>query len=363
MNDEMLQRMTEANGLVKSDISKEIAKIQGKMFLARQFPRDIEKCMEKITNACKIPAIAEDSNYIYNRGGTEIFGASIRLMEIIAQNWGNVDFGIRELSRNENESELQAFAWDLETNVSQELTFTVGHTRYSKSGGLQDLIDPRDIYEAISNYGTRRMRKCMESVIPVYVVKKALEICDDTLREEIKDIEKAKKDLVKVFLKFSVTKPHIEEKMNCRIDRLKPTQILRLRRIYKSIVDGIGKPSDFFTVSKTVDKTAQSEVDKIAKMNEKLKNKDTQPETVDQEMIVDEPEIKENQEIKPITETQKQQIEDFKKQEDDWSIKLNRKELEEWIFDTNNIDNMTFEGAENWLNFLKRLDDDKADRG
>lgn len=345
MNEQILNQQSDSTGLIQSDISKEIAKIQGKMFLARQFPRDVENCMQKIIHSCQNPAIAEDYDYVYNRGGTEISGASIRLMEIVAQNWGNIDFGIRELSRNETESEMQAFAWDLQTNVSQELTFTVGHTRYSKSKGLTDLVDPRDIYEAISNYGTRRMRKCMESVIPQYVVKKAMEICDDTLRAEIVDIEKARRDLLKAFVKYGITKPHIEEKMNCRIDTLKVTQILRLRRIYKSISDGVGKPSDFFTVDKKTDKVASSEVEKTNKLNQKLKDK--QNGTGNGDESAEATETEESGNVKRIQE--------LMLKESEFKDKMIKEDYEKWVNLTSNLNKATEADLQTWVDFVEDL--------
>ena len=60
-------------------------------------------------------------------------GPSIRAAETLAKYWGNIDFGIKELSQNLNThtSEVMAYAWDLETNTRQTKTFTVNHIRVS----------------------------------------------------------------------------------------------------------------------------------------------------------------------------------------------------------------------------------------
>lgn len=83
------------------------------------------------------PQLAETAIYAYARGGTNIQGPSIRLAEAIAQQWGNMQFGIRELSNQGGKSEVQAFAWDVETNTRREVTFSVPHIRHTKKRQLQ----------------------------------------------------------------------------------------------------------------------------------------------------------------------------------------------------------------------------------
>jgi len=63
--------------------------------------------------------------YQYPRGGQRVTGPSIRLAEAIAQNFGNLSYGIQELEQRNGESVAKAFCWDLETNVRQEKVFTL----------------------------------------------------------------------------------------------------------------------------------------------------------------------------------------------------------------------------------------------
>jgi hypothetical protein len=78
--------------------------------------------MDRILNACTRPTLAEAGALHLRRGGTEITGPSIRLAEALAQNWGNIQFGIRELEQRNGESTVEAFAWDIETNTRQTKT-------------------------------------------------------------------------------------------------------------------------------------------------------------------------------------------------------------------------------------------------
>jgi hypothetical protein len=130
-----------------------MAEVQGGIALAKRFPRDQKEAMDRILVACQRPGLAEHALYTYNRGGTEVTGPSIRLAETIAQNWGNLQFGVRELEQRSGESAVEAFAWDMETNVRQVKTFRVKHERYANKR-IYRLEDPRDIYEMTANQGS-----------------------------------------------------------------------------------------------------------------------------------------------------------------------------------------------------------------
>ena len=124
--------------------------------------------------------MAEKAEYEYPRGDQKITGPSIRLAEVMAQNWGNIDFGIVELEQKSGESQVMAYAWDLETNTRQTRIFSVPHIRETKKGNIP-LTKPRDIYEQVANYGARRMRACILGVIPGDVIESAIRQCHETL--------------------------------------------------------------------------------------------------------------------------------------------------------------------------------------
>ena len=194
-------------------------------------------------------------------------GPSIRLAEAIAQQWGNMQFGIRELSSNSKQSEVQAFAWDVETNVRREVTFTVPHIRYTKSGGKK-LEDPRDIYEMVANQGARRLRACILAVIPGDVVEAAVQQCGATLASQEYASKEGIKKMIDTFkTRFGVTQDQIEEFFGCRAEAINGPQIVRLRGIYSSLKDGMSVPEDWFK-PKTSGKIAS---DKKPTLKDKLK--------------------------------------------------------------------------------------------
>jgi hypothetical protein len=186
-------------------------------------------------------------------------GPSIRLAEVIAQNWGNLSFGVKELEQREGESVAMAYAWDLETNVRQEKVFTVKHSR--KAGGkIKKLDDPRDIYELVANNGARRVRACILGVIPGDIVDNAVEECSKTMKGGNKGPfkDRISKTLELFKEKYGVTQEQIETKVGYNVSAFTEYDLVGLGKIFTSLKDGMGKVEDFF--SKDVKKESNSDL-------------------------------------------------------------------------------------------------------
>ena len=236
---------TGQNAVAVVEQQRAIAEVQAAMMIARANPRNQVAAMDRILNACTRPTLAASALYTYGRGGTDITGPSIRLAEAIAQNWGNIQFGIRELDQRNGESTVQAFAWDVETNTRREVTFQVPHLRHTKQGKKR-LEYPRDIYETIANQGARRVRACILSVVPGDVVEAAVEQCGATLTAHADITPEGIKKLLEAFQNFGVTKEQIENRIQRRMDAIQPAQVIALRKIYVSLKDGMSAPEDWF---------------------------------------------------------------------------------------------------------------------
>ncbi|MDO5686452.1 MAG: hypothetical protein Q4G42_03560 [Neisseria sp.] len=249
----------DSGGMVETKSQREATEVQAMVVMAKQFPRDQLLAMDRILNACTRRTLAEGAVYSYPRGGQNVEGPSIRLAEVLAQNWGNIDFGIREISQSNGESTVEAYAWDLETNTRQVKVFQVPHTRFSRQGAKK-LTDPRDIYELVANNGARRLRACILGVIPGDVVEKAVEQCGVTLAANVDLTEDGIKKMVEVFRQFGVDVEMIQNRYQCRIEAIRPAQFLELRKIYTSLKDGMSKPSDWFAVPEQSQKSNLNDV-------------------------------------------------------------------------------------------------------
>ena len=225
--------------------SREIQEVQAAMVIAQRFPRDERKAMDRILNACTRKTLAETALYSYNRGGQEVTGPSIRLAEVLAQAWGNIQSGVRELEQTDEASTVEVFAWDLETNTRDAKVFRVPHVRHTKAG-TKKLTDPRDIYENLANVGARRKRACILAIIPGDVTEAAVAQCDVTLAANADTGPEAVKRLLDAFSEIGVTKAQIEARLTNRVESIRPAQMVALRKIYASIRDGISGPDDWF---------------------------------------------------------------------------------------------------------------------
>lgn len=260
------------NAQAEMMISRQAQEVQAAMVIAKRFPRDEVDSFNRIMRACQRKGLAENAMYEYPRGGTKVIGPSIRLAEAMAQNWGNLDFGIIELEQKNGESQVMAYAWDLETNTRQAKVFSVPHIRSTKKGNIP-LTDPRDVYEMVANQGARRVRACILGIIPGDVQDAAVNQCNKTLADgETKPVIDLVREMSAIFDKeFSVPLEAIEKYIGCRSEAFSMNDLVKLKRIYRSLHDGMAKREDYFEFSVSADGTEVENPFPESSVNEKQK--------------------------------------------------------------------------------------------
>lgn len=111
------------SGGAVAEMSK--AEIMAQVETARRFPRSITKAGRNINSLATLDEkAAEECIYALPRGGKPIRGPSIRLAEIVAQQWGNNRVATRviEVDRGEKVIVAEAVFHDLETNAAVKAT-------------------------------------------------------------------------------------------------------------------------------------------------------------------------------------------------------------------------------------------------
>lgn len=237
-----------ANSVVESqEMTKTMAEVQSRVIVAKQFPRDITQVEAKLQASCERKSLAAVAEYEYPRGGQKVTGASIKLLEVVAQCYGNIQSGWDCVHRDmENHiSHCKAFAWDVENNNYTEMKFDVPHIREKKQGN-EVLTNPRDIYELEGNQASRRVRKCLETVIPRDLVEQAREWCDQTLQTQF-DF-KAGIDQALAWLKetYNVTQSQVEKYFGFTRQGFNKNTYLSLRKIASALKDGVSTVEDYF---------------------------------------------------------------------------------------------------------------------
>lgn len=248
---------------------REIADAQAARIIARQYPRDPVKAMDRIINSFSRPSLAEEAEYQYTRGGQDVSGLSIRAAEELARQWGNITAGVAELARYAGMSECLAWAEDLETGYREEKRFFVRHWRDTKSGGYR-VTDERDIYEVIANHGARRKRACILAIIPIDVQETAQRQAQLTLKQKSEVTEESIKKLLETFAQFGVTKEHIEKRLQRRIESMTPAQLVTMRRIYNSLRDGMSTAADWFEIEQPAQKPSEENASATARAKSAL---------------------------------------------------------------------------------------------
>jgi hypothetical protein len=237
-------------GTVAIEEARAIAEAQGKLIVAKKFPRDPARAWASIMEACKRPGLAAIAEYSFPRGTERVTGPSIRLAEELARCWGNIDYGIRELSRKDGVSEMEAYAWDLETNTMSSQKFTVRHIRDTKHGG-KELKDERDIYELTANMAGRRLRARIMAILPADIVDGAVAECRKTLAgKNTAPMADRVRTMLSAFEKFGVTAAHLERYLDKPLGEILGDDFAELTSIYNSIKDGVAKPGDYFDGAK-----------------------------------------------------------------------------------------------------------------
>ena len=256
-------------GTVAVEASRAITEAQGKLLLAKQFPRNYTSCYANAIEACQRKGFAEKAFFSYPRAGQTVTGVTIRFAEEMARCYGNLDYGIKELSHEDGKSEMQAYAWDLETNTVSSQNFTVEHIIETKNGNRK-LTSQRDIYERTANDGARRLRSRILAILPPDLVEDCILECKKTLagKNDIPLIDKVK-NMVTGFAKVGVSKDMLEKRLGHTIESVNTEELTEYIGIYNGLKQKETTISDWFEQPKTA-----SQMTELLKEQEKESKKE-----------------------------------------------------------------------------------------
>lgn len=255
-------------GVVAVESSRAIAEAQGKLIMAKEFPRSYTYAYAKAIEACQRKSFADKAFFSYPRGGQTVTGVTIRFAEEMARCYGNLDYGIKEMSHEEGKSEMQAYCWDLETNTISSQNFTVEHIRES-GGRSTKLTSQRDIYERTANDGARRLRSRILAILPPDLVEDCINECKKTLagQNTLPLIDKVK-SMVSGFAKLGVTAEMLEKRLGHTIESTNNDELVEYIGIFNGLKQKETTISDWFEQPKTA-----SQLTELLKEEEKEKAK------------------------------------------------------------------------------------------
>lgn len=222
------------------EMSRAEAEVKAAVFIAQQSPRNIETAQAEMRFACNQYALAEKAFFSYRRGGDIITGPSIHLARELALIYGNVQHGTMELSRDTTlgQSEILAYAWDLQRNSRSSQIFIAPHIRDTRNG-KKDLTDLRDVYENNANLGARRLREAIFAMLPAWYTAEAISICQETLAKgNGETLEARVKQAIDEYGRVGVTVQQLETKLGRSQDRWNESDVVELQVIFQSVSKG-----------------------------------------------------------------------------------------------------------------------------
>ncbi len=243
--------------------ARAVAEVQAAIVVAQQVPRSMQRAIEEMRDSCRQQALAERSFFRYSRAGSAVTGPTVHLARELARCFGNVQYGIAELRRDDvkGESEMQAFAWDVERNTRNSNTFVVPHARDTKNG-RKPIVDLRDVYENNANMGARRLREAIFAILPTWFTEEAKDLCTATLRDGGgKPLAQRIADAVKLYEGIGVTVDQLEQKQGRARDKWTEHDMAAIGVAFKSIQRGEITVEEEFPQQRVT----PDEIDKAAK--------------------------------------------------------------------------------------------------
>lgn len=218
--------------------SRAIAEVQSMVVVAQNCPRDEARAIQSMREACGRMHLAEMAFFKFPRGGQTVTGPTVHLARELARCWGNINYGVSELDRDDigGKSEMVAYAWDVQTNARAATAFIVPHKR-DKKGGAELLVDMRDIYENNANNAARRVREMVFSILPKWYVEEAKAICRNTLEkgDGEKPVSQRAADALAVLEKLGISRERVEAKVGSKSSAWTPVDLANLAVAYRSL--------------------------------------------------------------------------------------------------------------------------------
>ena len=234
--------------------ARAIAEVQAAVTVAQSVPRDLEQIRAEVQQSCTSPAIAERAFFSLPRGSSSIEGKSVHLARELARIWGNIDYGIRELRRDDDAqiSEMQGYAWDQQKNTRSTRSFIVPHARM-KARRREVLTDLGDISLNNNANAARAVRECIFTVLPGWLVAEAEHLCKQTLEGPPADASGTAPDLtgpirqmLEAFNQLNVTEDMVTARIGRPRAQWNPADLARLKVDFNTIRNGEATVEDLF---------------------------------------------------------------------------------------------------------------------
>lgn len=227
--------------------TRAVAEVESQVIVAQKRPRDETTALAKVQRSTTIKVLADKAFYDYPKGGQNVRDLTIVAMKEGARCWTNMQFAVVELRQDlaNNESEMLAWAWDMEANNIVKRTKIVPHVRdyTDKQTGEKKrkiITDFREIGEILGNWAARQLRECIKDVLPPWYVEAMRDGFNETLAKGLseKPIEVARAETVQSWEKQGVTREQLETNLGRPVGKWTIHDLVTLRVKWTAIGRG-----------------------------------------------------------------------------------------------------------------------------
>jgi hypothetical protein len=247
------QQGNRLEAVVAVEQARAVAQVAAQVQVAQRFPRDLDRVREELNAVCDSYELARVAFYaVPNRGQ----GLSVHLARELAVLWGNIDYGVHELRRDDvaGASEVQAFCWDMQRNSRATRTFQVPHAqtvtktvRGQRVQTREPIIDLTDVYRNNQNQGARAMRECVFATLPRWIQDEAERRLRETLRKGPgTPLEQQVQDALAWAARRRVTRDQLEARVGRPVARWTQEDVSMLSVVAASIERGETSPEEQF---------------------------------------------------------------------------------------------------------------------
>lgn len=238
--------------------AREKAAVEARFLVALHRPRNPDLARTRLLARCMAPLFAEVAQYSKPvGGGKKATGASIRMMEEIARQWGNVDIQATVVFDDRERRTITVTATDLESNYSGSVDVILEKTverrsprdgdevlgsRVNSTGAtVYRIAADEDAFLVKQNANIAKARReCIRAIVPGDLVDEAMQVCADTRRGEVrKDPAAARKRLADAFYALGVMPDQLCELLGKpSLEAVTEAEVEYLRAIYAGMKDG-----------------------------------------------------------------------------------------------------------------------------
>lgn len=276
---------------------REKAVVIARYLMAVERPRDYSASRKKILETCKRKEFAHLAEYSIPFKGTLVKGASIRMAEVLAQSWGNIDVNPSVVFEDEKTRRIRVSVTDLECNTSYSDEITVNKTverlqpkstdvvygqRENSEGKIVYIISASegDLAKKENAAKSKLIRNAILRLIPEDIVKEAIRTCQETLNSSGESLIDRRKRMVDSFEKIGIDSSKLNQVTGKPVNDLIETDMDFLRSVYNAIKDGQSVIEDYFPIDAESEPTTKKSMSERANdiVNKNKKTGNDEPE-------------------------------------------------------------------------------------